>query len=138
MKHSSPAILAGLVGGALFFGHAMINNSHAWPMVWPLLAGSAAVLLAARRHGLQGFWNGLGLAARAGLVAGSLFFVMTLAALALLATAPFEATATALGAEGPVVLTASVVIALAAAALGGTMLAALAGAATFPIVGRRH
>ena len=67
MKNRSPALSGGLVVGLLFFAHAMIKNSHAWPMVWPLVAGAAAVVIAARREQLHGFWSGIGIAAKSGL-----------------------------------------------------------------------
>lgn len=134
MKNRSPALSVGLVVGLLFFAHAMIRNSHAWPMVWPLVAGGAAVLIAARREQLHGFWSGIGVAAKSGLIAGAIFFVSTAAALALLASGSFDGAAAALGAEGPLVVGGAMLSAIALVAAGGVLLAILAGAVTFPFV----
>lgn len=133
MRTLSPPVLAGLVGGALFFAHALVNNSHAWPLVWPLAAGIMAVALSAKRHALGGFWDGLGQAVKAGLIAGLLFFVATVVALMLLATPPLQSVASALGA-GPHLVTSGVITTLAAVGAGGMLLATLAGAITFPMV----
>jgi hypothetical protein len=66
----------GVVAGLLFFGHAMINNSHAWPLIWPAVAGAAAVL-AAHRQRSPGYAADLATAALAGLIAGATFFAAT-------------------------------------------------------------
>lgn len=70
----------GLIGGLLFFAHAMINNSHAWPLIWPALAGGLIVWT--NRAGDQrtygsDVWN----AAVVGIVAGAVFLVATSLAL---------------------------------------------------------
>lgn len=62
-----PVLTSGLVLGILFLGNASINDSHAWPLVWPLVGGALAVALTARRHAVR--WSeGIGLGAKAGLV----------------------------------------------------------------------
>ena len=81
-------LMFGLVGGVLFFAHAMINNSHAWPLVWPALAGVLAVWSA---RGISGrsYRADLSSAAGAGLIAGFVFLVataFTLSRMGLLAT----------------------------------------------------
>ena len=73
-------LLFGLAGGLLFFAHAMINNSHAWPLVWPALAGLLAVWTA-RGAARRSYGADLGRAASAGLVAGAVFLVGTALAL---------------------------------------------------------
>lgn len=117
MTRLTPAVTVGLVAGLLFFAHAMINNSHAWPLVWPLAGGAAAVWFAARRRRLHGFWSGLGAGAGAGTVAGVLFVV---------------ATAIALQALGLRAVDAKVLSGLAVAAAIGLALAVVAGALAFP------
>ncbi len=132
MHRLSTTVSIGLILGLAFFAHAMINNSHAWPLVWPLAAGSLAVAITARKDRLHSFWRGIGLAVKAGSVAGALFFAATLAALALLASS--EPLGAALGAEGPIVIGLNLVLSLAFAALLGVLLAAMAGAATYPMI----
>ena len=127
-----PAAVAGLTAGPLFFLHALVPNSHAWPMVWPVLGGAAAVILTARRHRLGGFWGGVGSSLKAGALAGLVFLVATAAALLALTMPQLEAAARALGSDGPVVVSTSVLLSLAAVAAGGAALAGLAGAVTFP------
>ncbi len=132
MNRFSTTFTIGLILGLAFFGHAMINNSHAWPLVWPLAAGALAVAIAARKGRLQSFWRGIGLAVKAGSVAGALFFAATLAALTVLASS--EPLGAAMGAEGPIVIGLNLVLSLAFAAFLGVLLAALAGAATYPVI----
>ena len=126
MKQPSPALLAGVIAGLVFFAHAMINDSHAWPMIWPLVAGSGAILLAARKHRLQGFGSGLWIATKAGAIAGALFFATTVAALA------------AMSSFNPAIaVTGNVVMMLGAVGLSAVVLALLAGAVTFPVARAR-
>jgi len=70
------SLVFGMLGGVLFFAHAMVNNSHAWPLVWPALAGLLAVWTSrGAAHGSYG--ADLGRAASAGLIAGAVFLVAT-------------------------------------------------------------
>jgi hypothetical protein len=70
------SLLFGLGGGLLFFAHAMINNSHAWPLIWPFLAGALAVWTS--RNSDHGSYGGdVGKAAMVGLVAGAIFVLTT-------------------------------------------------------------
>lgn len=66
----------GIIGGLLFFGHAMVNNSHAWPLIWPALAGAAAVI-GTHRDRSSGYAADLSAAALTGVIAGATFFVAT-------------------------------------------------------------
>jgi hypothetical protein len=59
-------MLAGVVAGLAFFAHSMVQNSHAWPLLWAFLAGVAAVLLAGRDEAMNA-----GTAVRTGAVAGA-------------------------------------------------------------------
>lgn len=78
--HMRTSVIAGLAGGLLFFGHAMVNNSHAWPLVWPALAGAVAVWLAHRER-TSGYAADLMSAGIAGVIAGAVFFGATAIAL---------------------------------------------------------
>ncbi len=73
-------LIFGLIGGLFFFAHAMVNNSHAWPLVWPALAGVFAVWSARDAKGAS-FGTGLKKAAVAGSIAGVVFVVATAMAL---------------------------------------------------------
>ena len=70
------SLLFGLGGGLLFFAHAMINNSHAWPLIWPFLAGALAVWTSPSSH-RRGYGADVGKAAMVGLVAGAIFVLAT-------------------------------------------------------------
>ncbi|CAA9524310.1 MAG: hypothetical protein AVDCRST_MAG23-306 [uncultured Sphingosinicella sp.] len=123
----------GMGAGLLFFAHAMIPNSHAWPMIWPLSAGVFAVLTNGSRNAAHPFRSSVGAAVKAGAIAGVLFVLATVAALLALGLPGMASVLSALGAEGPVVFKASIVAALSFAALLGVLLAALAGALTYPL-----
>ena len=120
MTRFTPALTAGLLAGLLFFGHAMIDGSRAWPLVWPFVGGAAAVLFAGRAHRLHGFWSGLRAGAGAGALSAALFVVTTVAALAALGSLPPERTT-------------EVVTLLAIAAGLGFALATAAGAMAYPL-----
>ena len=133
MRYHSAAMI-GALGGLLFFAHAMIPNSHAWPLLWPAMAVVAA---AARSGAMQaGLMRWVARAAGAGLIAGALFLVATAAALNLLGMPGFGGMARALGANGPVLFNGAVLLSLAVAALIGVIAAALAGAAAYPVARR--
>lgn len=134
MRHLSPTITTGLFAGLFFFLHALIPNSHAWPMLWPLLGGVITVILAARRHRLKSFWGSIRRSIKAGSLAGIIFLAFTLATLSLLGLPQLESVARALGAESTNMVTGSVILSLAAVAALGALLAAIAGALTFPVI----
>lgn len=138
MTRVSLPLKVGIVLGVLFFAHAMVPNSNAWPLIWPLIAGSLGVVLAARRGSVRSFWQGVGVAFKAGAAAGTFFFAATAISLWLLSTRSLEPVARQLGADGPIVLNPAVFIGLAIAALIGAALAALSGAATFPLANRQQ
>ena len=75
------SLVFGLIGGLLFFAHAMINNSHAWPLVWPALAGLLTLWSQGRRPAAS-YAADITKAATAGLVAGAVFMIATGIALA--------------------------------------------------------
>ena len=112
----APSLLIGLGGGLLFFAHAMINNSHAWPLVWPFLAGALAVW--ASRSGRDASYGAdIGKAATAGLLAGAVFIVTTAVTLAQLGLS---------GANSLVGLVFAAAIGLIGAILGGALVHPLA------------
>jgi hypothetical protein len=128
MRRLSPATLAGVASGVLFYLHAMVPYSHAWPLVWPVLGGAAAVVLAARRA--DAHHGALATGARAGAVAAGVFLVMTIPTLLLLSLPRLAEVAKMLGGNGPLVMTGSMLVALAVAAsfsIPGAVLGGLAG-----------
>ena len=127
MHRLSPATLAGVASGLLFYLHALVPNSHAWPLVWPALGGAAAVVLASRRADRER--SALGTGARAGAVAALVFLATTVPTLLLLTLPQMTGVTRLLGGDGTLVVTGSVVIALVAAAVVGIPGAALGGLA---------
>ncbi len=108
-------LLIGLAGGLLFFAHAMLNNSHAWPLLWPALAGLLAVWTA-RGDRAHSYGSDLGKAASAGLVCGLVFL---------------GATAVTLSRMG--LGTSAGLVGLAIAAVLGIVAATVAGGLVHPI-----
>jgi hypothetical protein len=132
------AILVGVAAGAAFFFHAMLPNSHAWPLIWPLAGGVAVQILAGRQHEASGFSNGFRLAGATGLVTGAIFFIATLASLYALGSPQLAPLAQALGAAGPVPFTSLTVKAVAFTAVVGAVLVAVAGSLAFPVARRER
>jgi len=137
MRQISLPIKIGILLGFLFFAHAMVPDSNAWPLIWPVAAGAMAVFLAARSGRLRTFWQGAGAAVKAGAVAGAFFFAATAAALWLLSTASFEPLARTLGADGPIAVNTNVLLSLALTAIIATAVAAISGAAMYPLARRK-
>ena len=78
MSRSASIWAAGILAGLAFLAHAMLQNSHAWPLLWAFLAGVLTVMLAGRAHHLL---SAIGSGAAAGLIAGLIFLVGALVAL---------------------------------------------------------
>lgn len=124
----------GIAAGVLFFAHALVPDSNAWPIIWPAAAGGVAVYRRSRES--HGFFKGIGAAIRTGTIAGLVFVIATAAALALLGTSAFAPLSQALGATGPIVLNEMVLVSLAVAAGVGIAGAALVGVAAYPVTRR--
>ena len=101
----------GIGGGLLFFAHAMINNSHAWPLVWPFLAGVLAVWTS-RTGGHATYGADIGRAAGVGLIAAIVFVLTTAFTLSQLGS---------YGGAGLVGLVLAAAIGLLGAMLGGAL-----------------
>jgi hypothetical protein len=130
------AVSVGIAAGAAFFLHAMLPNSHTWPLIWPIAGGVLVQILASRRHKWSGFGDGLRLAGTTGIVAGAFFFIATVGALYTLGADQMAVVAQALGGSGPIPLTAVTVKAVGVAAVAGILLVILGGGLAFPIA--RH
>lgn len=127
----------GLIAGLLFFSHALIPYSHAWPLIWPLLGGALAMHHVSRRRDERGFWGLLSASAKAGLVAGLFFFVTTAAAFILLSQTSLAPLAASLGAAEGITLSTPVILSLALAALIGVAATIFSGSLTYPFVRSR-
>jgi hypothetical protein len=134
---TSPAVTAGVAAGLLFFAHALVPYSRAWPLVWPLLGGVAAAALVSRGRAITP-WARVRVGAAAGAIAGGVFLALTLAALFLLAQPGMEATARILGAMEPVVVTPVLAVAIALAAVIGVAASAVGGVAGGWVGRHRH
>lgn len=132
----SPAVAAGLTTGILFFAHAMIPYSRAWPLLWPLLGGVAAVVLASRDSSLSGVQRAR-VGASAGAVAAAVFLAATIGALFVISRPGMEPVAALFGAVEPIAFSPVLLIALALAAVIGIAAGALGGAAGGAIPRRR-
>ena len=138
LQRLSPTTSTGLLFGLLFFLHAAVPDSHAWPMLWPTLAGGTAVYFAMQESSRRGFFGSLGLGAKAGIVAGVVFLIATVPMLYVVRMPSLEPVARALGADGAVSLSPSVVLMLAATGLVGGLLCGVVGSAlAHPLLKRR-
>lgn len=125
----SPAAVAGLTAGLLFFAHAMVPYSRAWPLLWPLLGGVAAAVLASRDGYSGSGFHRARVGAAAGAIAGAVFLGGTLVALFILSRPGLEPVAGLFGAVKPIAFNPALLVALAVAALVGIAAGALGGAA---------
>lgn len=119
---------AGLTAGVLFFAHAMVPYSRAWPLLWPLLGGVAAAVLASRERRLSGGQRAR-VGASAGAVAGVVFLLATGLALYVISLPGMESVAGLFGAVEPIAFNPALLAALAIAAVIGIAAGALGGAA---------
>jgi hypothetical protein len=134
----SQTIQAGCVAGALFYLHALLPNSHAFPLIWPLLGGAFAVYLAMRRRGEVPGQMAIKTAIGAGAVAAALFLGATIPTLHALNAPVLTPLARALGAAGQVPVTGTAVSALAVASGIALVMAGLGGLLALPLVRSRR
>jgi small-conductance mechanosensitive channel len=124
MGRTKAATLTGIAAGVAFFAHAMVQNSHAWPLLWTFLAGVLAIVLSSTREA-HNAGAAIASGALAGLIAGIIFVVASFIALFVLGI-PEEA-AREVGDRQSAVLLAFAV----AAAIGVVVAAAGAAVAHF-------
>jgi hypothetical protein len=127
----SPATWAGIVSGLLFYAHALVPNSHAWPLLWPIAGGAAAMLLS-RRNGRPG--RVLATGARTGAVAGAFFLGLTIPTLFLLSLRYSTPIMRALGGNGPLVLTGATVLSMLLVAASAVLTATVGALLARPFV----
>ncbi len=123
-----PAAKAGVPAGILFAAHALFGNGHLWPMIWPLLAGVAAVLIAPASSRYRDAGARAKLGATAGGFAGVIFLVLTLIGLFAFEREALESGGQLLGSDDPMLDMLRIILAIGIAALLGVALAALGGA----------
>jgi hypothetical protein len=119
-RTSNASLLIGAAAGAAFFAHAMVQNSHAWPLIWALLGGFLAVFLA--RRDVPSFAAAAKTGALTGLVAGIVFFAAT-AVTMLVLKAPAGAAGEVQDRPGALLVGLAITAALAVivAAVGGAV-----------------
>jgi hypothetical protein len=133
MRDVSNPMKVGIAAGAAFYLHALIPGSNAWPLLWPAVAGAAAVFLGSDGGSRSAFWESVGRGLKAGAVAGVIFLVATAVSLWLLSTPRLAPVAGQLGAEGPITVTVAVVSGLTLVALLGAALSAFTAGAAYPL-----
>ena len=132
-KQFSSPFICGTVGGLLFFAHAMLPYTHAWPLLWPVLASAVAVYERIRR-GRRTVGAALTTGLQVGAAAGFIYFVTTLPALYALAQPQFRQLARSLGAaNGNIHLTVNTAVALGIASLVGCGAAIIASLVALPL-----
>lgn len=131
----SPAVRAGLLAGALLYVHALLPNSHAYPLLWPVAGGALAVAWSLRRARTP---IGIGRALREGVVGGGVAALLDVVGLVptylFLTTAAGAPLARQLGGAGPIpyapgtllALTLAMLFAVPAAVIGSALARALA------------
>lgn len=109
MTRSSAATWTGIAAGLAIFAHAMVQNSHGWPLVWAFAAGLVTIALSRGEEG------GAGAALRAGAMAGAIAAAVAVAAtlIALLVlNFPQEAARELKGREGALLIAMAIVAAI--------------------------
>lgn len=134
MKNSSVVFKIGILAGFLFFLHALIPNSHAWPLIWPFLAGIFLMVYLKNKINLENYLQAAKPLLKVGLISAGIFFVFTLLVLLLLNIPVMEGVSEFLSAEGPVVINSSVVVGLLIAAGLGIVLSMLSGSVLYPFL----
>lgn len=139
MSHlGSPTVRFGLAAGLLLYAHAWIPNSRAYPFVWPLLGGAAALWWAARHSaGRLPAGRTARIGAEVGLLAAAVALVAAVPTYVFLTSQAGGAVARALGAPGPLPWSPRALEAIAVALLLAVP-AALLGSAVVRPFARRH
>lgn len=98
----SPTVRLGLAAGLLLYAHAFLPNSHAYPFVWPLLGGAAALWWTAQHSaGRLPAGRTARIGAGVGLLAAAVALAAAVPTYVFLTTAAGGPVARALGAPGP-------------------------------------
>lgn len=134
MKISSVVFKIGILAGFLFFLHALIPNSHAWPLTWPFLGGVFLMVYLKNQVKLENYLQAAKPLLKVGLISAGIFFVFTLLVLFLLNIPGMEGASEFLGAEGPVIINSSVVVGLLIASGLGIVLSLVSGSVLYPFL----
>jgi hypothetical protein len=134
----SPTVRFGLAAGLLLYAHAWIPNSHAYPFVWPLLGGAAAIWWTARHAaGRLPVGRTARIGAEVGLIAAVVALVLAVPTYVFLTSSAGGPVARALGVPGPLPWSPRALEALALALLVAVP-AALLGSAVIRPFARPH
>lgn len=137
MKNQSIVSKVGLIAGFLFFAHALIPNSNAWPLMWPGLAGIFAIYSLQNKRSLKNFLEAAKSLLQMGLILAGIFFVFTLLALLILNIPETEKISSILGAEGPITINSSAIFGLLLASGLGMIIALVSGSISYPFFRKR-
>lgn len=132
MKNSSIVTKVGLIAGFLFFIHALIPNSNAWPLIWPIFAGIFLMFFLKNKRRLKNYLQAARSLLKVGVLSSGIFFVFTVLVLLLLNLPGMEGIANFLGAEGPVIMNSSAVLGLLLASGLGIILSMISGSIFYP------
>jgi hypothetical protein len=127
------AVRTGIAGGVLFFLHALVPNSQAYPLVWPALAGAVAFWIATSDAAPRRFRRGVLAALVAGIVVGLVGFVGSTVTVLVLSRPVLNPVAQALGAPGASLATLAAELGLAIVAVVAVGAALVGGAAMIPV-----
>jgi hypothetical protein len=135
-EQSSSATTAGILTGILFTAVAMIPNSHAYPLIVPLLGGALAVYLAGRASSV-GIGDGAKLGAKAGAIGGLIFVLIGTPLIYLLVGPAMREQLRGAGLNLPLDGLLALLAGLLIVAVIGLLLAIIGGVVTALVIGRR-
>lgn len=134
MNKHSIIFKVGLIAGFLFFAHALIPNSNAWPLIWPGLAGFFVVYFLRNTRNLKNYVQTAKSLLQMSALSAIIFFVFTLLVLFILNLPETEKISNILGAEGPIIINSAVIISLLIASGLGVILAMISGSVSYPFL----
>lgn len=137
MEKLSSVLKVGLIAGFLFFAHALIPNSNAWPLVWPALAGFFVVYSLKNTGKLKNYVQTIISLLKMSALSAAIFFLLTLLVLFVLNLPETEKISNILGAEGPIIINSAVIISLLIASGLGVILAMISGSVSYPFLRKK-
>jgi hypothetical protein len=82
-NNRTPAQL-GIMGGLLLFLHGLFPNTHAYPLIWPVLAGAVTLWIAASAKSEHRVWHSIKAVLSTGLISALVALPLFVGALFLL------------------------------------------------------
>jgi hypothetical protein len=123
----------GIVGGALFFLHALVPGSRSYPFVWPTLTGAVAFWMATDAVAPHRFRRGMSAALGAGILVGLIGFIGATFTVLALGHAVLNSTSSALGPGGPLLIATAAELGIATVGVLAVAAAVVGGAAMMPV-----